>query len=157
MRAFTLIAFVACIAFACATPITPAAPALQRRAEQYRLQGLKEHEIAAKLALPETEASVDPQPQTISLSERLSSIFQHCDDEADDDDDHSGDIAPGSLAAPEMLPHAANLDDNMIARIIAALKRHDPRKDYAYEGKESELRRPTGMRHWGAADKWRLF
>ncbi|KAF2634605.1 hypothetical protein P280DRAFT_413417 [Massarina eburnea CBS 473.64] len=157
MRTFTFIALMAFIVFACAVPITPAAPTLQRRAEQFRLQGLKEHEIAAKLAPSETDASEEPEIKEITLSERLSSLLEHCDDEDEDDDDHSGDIPPGSLTAPEMLPHAANSDDNMITKILAALRREDLRKDYAYEGHESELRRPTGMRHWGAVDKWRVF
>lgn len=40
----------------------------------------------------------------------------------------------------------------------AVLSRDDAeRRRFAYEGKELELRRPTGMRHWGADDKWRLF
>jgi hypothetical protein len=40
--AFVFVAFMAFVVFVCAAPITPAAPTLQRRAEQYRLQGLKE-------------------------------------------------------------------------------------------------------------------
>jgi len=158
MNKFIFVALVAFLTCVCAMPITPAAPELARRAAGFRLQGLKEHEIAAKLALSPSEAdsSEETLPQPFSLSDRLSSLFHHYEEEAEDDD-HSGDIPPGSLAAPEMLPHAVKLDTTVLSRFLAALRRKELGNDYGYEGKELELRRPTGMRHWGAHDKWRLF
>jgi hypothetical protein len=42
MRYFLLLVLATIIAFATAIPITPSAPRLQKRAEQFRLQGLKE-------------------------------------------------------------------------------------------------------------------
>jgi hypothetical protein len=42
MRSFILMALVALFAFVSALPITPSAPQLQKRAEQFRLEGLKE-------------------------------------------------------------------------------------------------------------------
>lgn len=42
MRAFLLLVLATVFAFATAIPITPSAPRLQKRAEQFRLQGLKE-------------------------------------------------------------------------------------------------------------------
>ncbi|KAF2678204.1 hypothetical protein K458DRAFT_377260 [Lentithecium fluviatile CBS 122367] len=156
MRAFTSVAALAFVASICAIPITPAAPSLQRRAEQFRLKGLQEYEIAAKLALPETIPTTEPEPFLSHFSNKISSLFHHCDED-DDEEPRAGDIAPGSLEAPSMLPRPANQDDTMYDRIIALLRSDAERKSYAYEGKELELRRPTGMRHWGAQDKWRLF
>ena len=42
MRSFILLAVTALLAFVSAIPITPAAPQLQKRAEQFRLEGLRE-------------------------------------------------------------------------------------------------------------------
>ena len=66
--------------------------------------------------------------------------------------DVSGDIPPGSLDAPEMLPRAAAPDtvvDTIIQAISTILSRGDAElRKFAYEGKEAEMRRPEGMRHW---------
>lgn len=87
------------------------------------------------------------------MSSKWYSVLRHCPDE-EEERDISGDIAPGSLDTPDMLPRSSVLEESFLARIVALLQRHDAD---AYEGKELELRRPTGMRHWGAQDKWRLF
>lgn len=42
MRSFILMALMAMLTFVSAIPITPSAPRLQKRAEQFRLEGLKE-------------------------------------------------------------------------------------------------------------------
>jgi hypothetical protein len=42
MRSFIIMAIVALFALASAMPISPSAPRLQKRAEQFRLQGLRE-------------------------------------------------------------------------------------------------------------------
>lgn len=42
MRSFILMAVMALLAFVSAMPITPSAPQLQKRAEQFRLEGLRE-------------------------------------------------------------------------------------------------------------------
>jgi hypothetical protein len=42
MHSFLFIVLATILAFATAIPITPSAPRLQKRAEQFRLQGLKE-------------------------------------------------------------------------------------------------------------------
>lgn len=42
MRSFMIMAFMALLAFVAAMPITPSAPQLQKRAEQFRLEGLRE-------------------------------------------------------------------------------------------------------------------
>jgi hypothetical protein len=105
-----------------------------------------------------TDSTEEPEIQAAaSLTERLSSLLNNGDDGEDEDHDHSGDIPPGSLAAPQILPQAARIDETMLTKILAAIWIKDPRKEYAYEGKELELRRPTGMRHWGSQDMWRLF
>lgn len=174
----------ACMAFAIsvsAVPITPSAPALQRRAEQFRLQGLQEvrvdfpphihypqtniplqHEIAEKLTLPITPSEdTPPLPFFTRLSTKLHTYFHDCAEEhdhEDHDDGISGDIAPGSLEAPQMLPRPTALTEpSTLGRIVTFWRKADDERNFAYEGKELELRRPTGMRHWGAADKWRLF
>ncbi|KAJ4298312.1 hypothetical protein N0V90_006212 [Kalmusia sp. IMI 367209] len=138
----------------CAVPITPSAPELQRRAEQYRLQGLQEHEIAEKLTLPITTSA--DESVFSHLSTRMYALLHGCV-QASHNHDVSGDIAPGSLEAPQMLPRPALLKPTALDKIITFLKKEDAEKNFAYEGKELELRRPTGMRHWGAQDKWRLF
>ncbi|KAJ4355739.1 uncharacterized protein N0V89_003759 [Didymosphaeria variabile] len=159
MRFFTPLAFMAFVVSVCAVPITPSAPTLQRRAEQFRLQGLQEHEIAEKLTLPSTTSAEDISlPFFSHLSTKLRTLLHDCSDSGDHDDDVSGDIAPGSLEAPQMLPRPTTLSEpSALGRFVAFLKKGDEEKNFAYEGKELELRRPTGMRHWGAADKWRLF
>ncbi|KAF1965580.1 hypothetical protein BU23DRAFT_584943 [Bimuria novae-zelandiae CBS 107.79] len=157
MRFFTSLAVVAFVASVCAVPITPSAPELQRRAEQFRLQGLREHEIAEQLTLTTTTTtSADSSLPIISrLSTKLHALFHDCTSD-DHDDDVSGDIPPGSLEAPQMLPRPTPISSSALERLVAFLKKTDD-EAFAYEGKELELRRPTGMRHWGAADKWRLF
>jgi len=76
----------------------------------------------------------------------------------DSERDTSGDIAPGSLDVPQILPRPAlSQPANALENLIALLWKDDAGNHFAYEGKELELRRPTGMRHWGAQDKWRLF
>jgi hypothetical protein len=42
MRSFLFIVLATIFAFVTAIPITPSAPRLQKRAEQFRLQGLRE-------------------------------------------------------------------------------------------------------------------
>jgi hypothetical protein len=42
MRSFIMMAFMALLALVAAMPITPSAPQLQKRAEQFRLEGLRE-------------------------------------------------------------------------------------------------------------------
>lgn len=67
--------------------------------------------------------------------------------------DDSGDIAPGSFEAPQMLPRVAapeSYADTISQAIIAMLKGEDiESRKFGYEGKELELRRPEGIRHWG--------
>jgi hypothetical protein len=66
-----------------------------------------------------------------------------------DHDIFSGDIAPGSLDSPSMLPKAQSKErETSLFRAVAVLFRGDEAGKFGYEGKEGELRRPTGMRHW---------
>ena len=94
-------------------------------------------------------------PIITRLSTKLHALLY---DGSEDDQHHdiSGDIAPGSLEAPQMLPRPTPVSESTFERFMTFLRKDDE-KNFAYEGKESELRRPTGMRHWGAQDKWRLF
>jgi len=65
MRLFTAAAFVAAIASVCAIPITPAAPALQRRAEQFRLEGLKEVSLCHLVSTAAANQSSLKSPQSL--------------------------------------------------------------------------------------------
>jgi|TARA_R110002003_G_scaffold40_5_gene2630 hypothetical protein len=65
-----------------------------------------------------------------------------------DGDLFSGDIAPGSLDSPSMLPKAATDERDSFFRSLCALFHGGDSESSGYEGKEGELRRPTGMRHW---------
>lgn len=57
-----------------------------------------------------------------------------------------------------MLPRPTPVaSPSTLDRVLKFLRKGNDDKNFAYEGKELELRRPTGMRHWGAQDKWRLF
>jgi hypothetical protein len=64
--------------------------------------------------------------------------------------DSSGDIAPGSLEGPEMLPRAAAPETPDFSDIVKSLLggKSVEKYGYGYEGKETEMRRPEGMRHW---------
>jgi hypothetical protein len=64
--------------------------------------------------------------------------------------DHSGDIAPGSMDAPQMLPRAITSDSESLLDAIGNMLGVGHRKErgFGYEGKELEMRRPEGMRHW---------
>lgn len=46
-----------------------------------------------------------------------------------------------------MLPKAAAHGSSLYRSLCALF--HGGSEDYGYEGKESELRRPEGMKHWG--------
>lgn len=85
------------------------------------------------------------------LTDKLHLVFQSSSD--DDKRDPSGDIPPGSLEGPEMLPRAAapeSLAERISETIGSVLKAEDiiERRRFGYEGKELEMRRPRGMRHW---------
>lgn len=50
-----------------------------------------------------------------------------------------------------MLPRVAapkTLADQITVMIHSVLDGDYERRDFAYEGKEAEMRRPQGMRHW---------
>lgn len=77
---------------------------------------------------------------------RLSALFDSLSN-SDDEIDVEGDVAPGSMEAPQMLPKAA-VHGSSLYRSLCALF-HGGNDDLGYEGKESEMRRPEGMKHWG--------
>ncbi|CAO2651622.1 Nn.00g041920.m01.CDS01 [Neocucurbitaria sp. VM-36] len=140
MRSLILMAIVAMLTFVSAIPITPSAPRLQKRAEQFRLEGLKEFEIAERLSSATTASDLD------SYSSHMKNpLFRTLLSE--DENDVSGDIAPGSLEAPQILPSAPLPEESSWLQTICAFF-HGSESSFGYEGKELELRRPTGMRHW---------
>lgn len=114
-----------------------------------------QHEIQEKLTIPSTSAE-EAVPIATRLSDKLHALFYDCTED-DRHHDLSGDIAPGSLEAPQMLPRPTPVASSRFGSFFAFTKKGDDDRSFAYEGKELELRRPTGMRHWGAQDKWRLF
>ena len=60
-------------------------------------------------------------------------------------------MAPGSMEAPQMLPKAAAGGSSSLYRMLCRVFQGGRREefDFGYEGKEGELRRPEGMKHWG--------
>ena len=144
MRSLLFIALAALFALVAAIPITPSAPRLQKRAEQYRLQGLKEFEIAERLSA----SAAETQDFRSRINHRFHSIWRTPVVEYDRDL-FAGDIPPGSLDSPSMLPKASNEQEgSSFFRYLCALIHGGDRESFGYEGKEGELRRPTGMRHW---------
>ncbi|KAJ4363602.1 hypothetical protein N0V83_009898 [Neocucurbitaria cava] len=128
------------LTFVSAIPITPSAPQLQKRAEQFRLEGLKEFEIAERLSSATTASDLE----TFSAHMK-NPLFRT--PLSEDETDGSGDIAPGSLDAPQMLPSAALREESSWLQSICAFF-HGKESSFGYEGNELEMRRPTGMRHW---------
>ncbi|KAF2270137.1 hypothetical protein CC78DRAFT_599480 [Lojkania enalia] len=151
MLSFTTLALLAILAVVSAVPITPSAPEQQRRAERLRYEGVPEREIAEQLSLPMRGADIEGHPFYSHVNDRFPSFFRSPSEL--EKRDVSGDIAPGSLEAPQMLPQAAapeSLADTISQAINALLKGEDyERRNFGYEGKELELRRPKGMRYWG--------
>ncbi|KAF1847383.1 uncharacterized protein K460DRAFT_57482 [Cucurbitaria berberidis CBS 394.84] len=141
MRSLILMAIVAIFTFVSAIPITPSAPRLQKRVEQFRLEGLKEFEIAERLSSSTTASELEP-----FLAHLKKNLLFHTH-LADDENDVSGDIAPGSLEAPQILPSAPVSEEWPWLQSLCAFF-HGRESSFGYEGKELELRRPTGMRHW---------
>ncbi|KAF2112590.1 hypothetical protein BDV96DRAFT_648842 [Lophiotrema nucula] len=139
MKAIGLSLLLGFAAIVTGIPITPAAPEHQYLVEKLRSEGIAEHEIAQQLSFPTNNSPFRP---LIHLpSDQLTAR------------DLSGDIPPGSLEAPQMLPRAAapeSFADTMAHIFSAVWKGEDlERRKFGYEGKELELRRPVGMRHWG--------
>jgi hypothetical protein len=63
----------------------------------------------------------------------------------DEQEDFSGDVAPGSLESPQVLPKASE-EDGFFDKLCAMF--HRAESSFGYEGKELELRRPEGIRDW---------
>ena len=123
----------------------------QARLESFRfISSLTErqHDISERLTLPASNDldEISFQPLYSQVSTGFHSLFRsHLEDE---ERDLSGDIPPGSLEAPQMLPRAA-APTTLFDSIRAVLRGQDAkRREFGYEGKEGELRRPEGMRHW---------
>jgi hypothetical protein len=91
------------------------------------------------------QQEVQPRPVISHLSSKLHA-FLHTGPLGERD--RSGDIAPGSLDAPDMLPQAPRPESfiDTIKGIFTGESSES--REYAYEGKELEMRRPQGMRHW---------
>ncbi|KZM22255.1 uncharacterized protein EKO05_0011352 [Ascochyta rabiei] len=146
MRSFLLMAVMALLAFVSAMPITPSAPQLQKRAEQFRLEGLREFDIAERLSAPIVESD-ELEPLMSRVHSKLSALFESLANADEEEIDAEGDVAPGSMEAPQMLPKAAAHGSSLYQSLCALF--HGGKDDYGYEGKELELRRPEGMKHWG--------
>jgi hypothetical protein len=157
MRSYILIAFAALFALACAVPITPSAPRLQKRAEQYRLQGLAEFQIAERLSSSASSFGVDPWRARINkkLHALLDTLSAEAEEEGEDveeeapieetEEDFSGDIAPGTLESPSVLPKALK-EATLFDRLCGMF--HRAESSFGYEGNELELRRPEGGQNW---------
>ncbi|KAF1917257.1 hypothetical protein BDU57DRAFT_444962 [Ampelomyces quisqualis] len=143
MRSLFFIVLATISAFVSAIPITPSAPRLQKRAEQFRLQGLREFEIAERLSASAAESETFRS----RINHKFHSIF-HTPSADYDFDLFSGDIAPGSLDSPSMLPKESTEHTESFFRSLRGLFHSSGEESFGYEGKEGEMRRPTGMRHW---------
>ena len=96
-------------------------------------------EIAERLTSPTSTSDSTTSMLTLIVSHVLSTTAATADTE--------GDIAPGSLAAPQMLPLKAEEEKGSLWGGLCALF-SGRESSFGYEGKEGEMRRPTGMRHW---------
>ena len=140
MRSILYIVLATLLAVVTAIPITPSAPRLQKRAEQFRLQGLREFEIAERLSA----SAAETETFRSRINHKLHSILHK-----DDFDLFSGDIAPGSMDSPSMLPKEVSPESReSLFRSLLVLFGRDDNGGFGYEGKEGEMRRPQGSRHW---------
>jgi hypothetical protein len=93
--------------------------------------------------------SSDVDPWRIRLNNKFHALFDSSTDSqedfSDNEQDFSGDIAPGSVQAPQVLPTASE-EASFLDRLCALF--HHAESSFGYEGKELELRRPQGMRDW---------
>jgi len=113
-----------------------------------------QHDITKQLSLPTSELfsslELETRPFFHHMTNKFYGILHAQTDE--EERDASGDIAPGSLESPVMLPRAAapeSRTERLMNTISVILRRSDAeRRRFAYEGKEAEMRRPEGMRHW---------
>ena len=98
--------------------------------------------------MQETTSS-DVDPWRIRLNKEFHALFDSSstdsDDFSDNEQDFSGDVAPGSLQAPQVLPTASE-EVGVFDRLCALF--HRAESSFGYEGKELELRRPEGGRDW---------
>jgi hypothetical protein len=165
MRTQILILLASLVALISAIPITPSAPRLQKRAEQFRLQGLREvslpptyppsfpplHLTSPLHILTPTKFEIAQRlsaspAETATFRSRLNSQFLALFHSLEDYD-LAGDIAPGSLDAPSMLPR---ISEESSSKGFSSLRKLLGKEEegLGYEGKEGEMRRPTGSRHW---------
>jgi hypothetical protein len=94
--------------------------------------------------------SSDVDPWRFRLNNKFHALFYSFSTSSDEDfssneQDFTGDIAPGSVQAPQVLPTASE-EASFLDRLCALF--HRAESSFGYEGKELELRRPEGMRDW---------
>lgn len=80
---------------------------------------------------------------------KLSALLESLSNADEEEIDAEGDVAPGAMEAPQILPKAAVHGSSFYQSLCALF--HSSKEDYGYEGKELELRRPEGMKHWGGS------
>ncbi|OCK89092.1 uncharacterized protein K441DRAFT_681363 [Cenococcum geophilum 1.58] len=137
-----------------AAPISPSAADTERIAERMRAEGLSERDITNRLTsgIP----SSDQPSSLLSTAVKAQAflippIYRHSQQEKRDT---SGDIPPGSLEAPELLPRSPAPDTTIdaieeIINSVLSRSRSAERRQLAYEGMEGAVRRPQGSRYWG--------
>lgn len=82
---------------------------------------------------------------------KLSAMLDSLAGADEDDFDVEGDVAPGSVDAPQMLPKASTRGPSIYRSLCALF--HGSEDDLGYEGKELQWRRPEGMKHWGGGGR----
>lgn len=146
-----LFTFVADVA---AAPISPSAADTERIAERMRAEGLSERDITNRLTsgIPSSDQPSSLLSTAVKAQAFLiSPIYRHPQQEKRDT---SGDIPPGSLEAPEMLPRSPAPDTTIdaieeIINSVLSRSRSAEHRQLAYEGMEGAVRRPQGSRYWG--------
>lgn len=103
-------------------------------------------DIAERLSAPIIDSD-ESEPFMTRFHSKLSALLDSLTNADEEEFETEGDVAPGSMEAPQILPKAAAHRSSFYQSLCALF--HGGGEELGYEGKESELRRPEGMKHWG--------
>jgi hypothetical protein len=103
-------------------------------------------EIAERLSAPIVDAD-ELEPFMTRFHNKLSAMLESLSGADEDEFDVEGDVAPGSVEAPQMLPKTSTSRSGVYRSLCALF--HGGDDVLGYEGKEAQWRRPEGSKHWG--------
>lgn len=103
-------------------------------------------DIAERLSAPIVDSD-ELEPFLTRFHNKLSAMLESLSGADEDDFDVEGDVAPGSVEAPQMLPKTSTRGPSIYRSLCALFLGGED--DLGYEGKEAQWRRPEGMKHWG--------